>query len=80
MERTSDEVLLQTDFGLVDGRQHYLAMVAPDGRIHTTNRDLHSRKPVNVGLMWVLWKKVQQAKGANAYSLNSVSDLIFSKK
>ena len=30
MEGTDDEVLLQTDFGLVDGRKHYLAMVAPE--------------------------------------------------
>ena len=30
MEGTGDEVLLQTNFGLVDGRRHYLAMVAPE--------------------------------------------------
>ena len=30
MEGTGDEVLLQTDFGLVDGRRHYFAMVAPE--------------------------------------------------
>ena len=29
MEGTGDEVLLKTDFGLVDRRRHYLAMVAP---------------------------------------------------
>ena len=29
MEGTSDVVLLQTDFGLVDGKRRYGAMVAP---------------------------------------------------
>ena len=29
MEGTGDVVLLQTDFGLVDGERHYVAMVAP---------------------------------------------------
>ena len=30
MEGTSDVVLLQTDFGLVDGERRYGAMVAPE--------------------------------------------------
>ena len=46
MEGTGNEVLLQTDFGLVDGRRRYLAMVAPDG-VPSKNADSLGIVPIS---------------------------------